>query len=395
MKGCFLVMDNHFMSKTMLLASTLSGIIVSLSALGQTSESVKQTEQNTQEHNTSSLVQIESAQKNQCAQYCNEVISNKSYKQQVQNRQNSASSVGYEMIVPEALPPRNRWSDFLPILGKEAREAGYLLPLPFGISLVGLTQQQPFTVSKIGVEFDGKQNDIINKFVDSTITAKNLEVSDTTYNLRFDTWILPFWNVYGLVGKTKGKAELELDVDLAVPTLLLAVADIGSGLNDKRCSSLNIPYQGPAPGSCLVMGADLPVSLNFHGTVLGYGTTIAGGYGDFFGMFDVNYTEADINIAIEKSKQIVYSARLGWNGNIGNYQGQLWIGAMKQDIEQQLAITTPTVDIAVLIDQHASSPVNYLIGAQWNITEEWAVIAETNFAFSDRQQFMMQLGYRF
>ena len=37
----------------------------------------------------------------------------------------------------------------------------------------------------------------------------------------------------------------------------------------------------------------------------------------------------------------------------------------------------------------------HLIGAQWNITEEWAIIAETNLAFSDRQQFMMQLGYRF
>ena len=68
---------------------------------------------------------------------------------------------------------------------------------------------------------------------------------------------------------------------------------------------------------------------------------------------------------------------------------------MKQDIKQQLAITLPNSKVAVLIDQHASSPWNYLIGGQWNITEEWSVIAETNIAFSDRQQFMMQLGYRF
>ena len=68
---------------------------------------------------------------------------------------------------------------------------------------------------------------------------------------------------------------------------------------------------------------------------------------------------------------------------------------MKQDIEQQIAVATPGNRVTVLIDQHTSSPVNYLIGAQWNITEEWAVIAETNFAFSDRQQFMMQLGYSF
>ena len=346
-------------------------------------------------NNSEAAIVLSKKQKNQCAQYCSEITTDDSYKQQVHNRQNPASSVGYELIIPETLPPRNRWSDFLPIWGKEAREAGYLLPLPFGISVVGLTQEQPFEVSKIGLEVNGEQNEVVNDLIDDTITAKNLRVSDTTYNLRFDAWILPFWNVYGLVGKTKGKAELELDVDLELPTLFLAAAGVGNGFGSNRCDSINLPFQGPAPGSCLLTTEGIPTTLHFNGTVLGYGTTIAGGYGDFFGMFDVNYSEADINIAIEKTQQTVYSARLGWNGSIGVYQGQLWFGAMKQDIEQQIAVSTPGKQVAVLIDQHASSPWNYLIGAQWNITEEWAVIAETNFAFSDRQQFMMQIGYRF
>lgn len=349
----------------------------------------------TTKNNDESAIILTEKQKNQCAQLCSEVSTDESYKQQVHNRQNPASSVGYELVIPEALPPRDRWSDFLPLLGKEAREAGYLLPLPFGISLVALTQKQPFTVSKIGLEIDDEQSDIINDYIDDTITAKNLEVSDTTYNLRLDAWILPFWNVYGIVGKTKGKAELELDVNLELPTLLLTATGIGSGFNDKRCTSINLPFQGPAPGNCLVAVEGIKTTLQFNGTVLGYGTTIAGGYGDFFGMFDVNYSEADINIATERTQQTVYSARLGWNGNIGTYQGQVWVGAMKQDIEQQIAVTTPGNKVAVSIDQHTRSPTNYLIGAQWNITEEWAVIAETNFAFSDRQQFMMQFGYRF
>lgn len=377
------------MANYRLLISFLSCSLLTFPALGESEKSPTE-----QSNNESAIIHTEQ-KKNQCAQYCSKTKADESYKQQVHNRQNPASSVGYELVIPEALPPRNRWSDFLPILGKEAREAGYLLPLPFGISLVGLTQQQPFTVSKIGLEIDGQQSDVINDFIDNSITAKNLKVSDTTYNLRFDAWILPFWNVYGIVGKTKGKAELELDVNLELPTLLLAATGIGSGFNDKRCTSINLPFQGPAPGNCLVSFEVIQTTLNFHGTVLGYGTTVAGGYGDFFGMFDMNYTEADINIAIEKSKQTVYSTRLGWNGSIGIYQGQIWIGAMKQDIKQQLAVTTPGNKVAVLIDQHASSPWNYLIGAQWNITEEWAVIAETNLAFSDRQQFMMQLGYRF
>jgi len=386
-------MENSIMGNALLFLSFLSTSLFTSIAQADNQQTNNQDAQVGKKTHESAIILTEE-QKNQCAQYCSEARHD-SYKQQVHDRQNPSSSVGYELVIPEALPPRNRWSDFLPILGKEAREAGYLLPLPFGISLVGLTQQQPFTVSKIGLEIDGQQSEIINDFIDNAITAKNLKVSDTTYNVRFDAWILPFWNVYGIVGQTTGKAELELDVNLELPTLLLAAADIGSGFNDKRCTSINLPFQGPAPGNCLLTAEGIPTTLNFHGTVLGYGTTVAGGYGDFFGMFDVNYTEADINIAIKKTQQVVYSARLGWNGSIGSYQGQLWVGAMKQDIEQQIAVTTPGHKVAVLIDQHTSSPVNYLIGGQWNITEEWAVIAETNFAFSDRQQFMMQLGYRF
>jgi hypothetical protein len=379
------------MSHCLLPLSFLSLILFAPIAKGHE----QQTENNDIQINNGSPITLTEQQKNQCAKYCSKATGDNSYEQQVHKRRNPASSVGYELAIPEALPPRNRWSDFLPILGKEARKAGYLLPLPFGISVVGLTQQQPFTVSKIGLEIDGQQSDVINDFIDGAITAKNLKVSDTTYNLRFDTWILPFWNVYGIVGKTKGKAELELDVSLELPTLLLAATGIGSGFNSNRCTSINLPYQGPAPGDCLVDVDSLATTLHFNGTVLGYGTTIAGGYGDFFGMFDVNYSEADINIAIEKTQQTVYSARIGWNGSIGVYQGQLWVGAMKQDIEQQIAILIPGDKVVVLIDQHTSSPVNYLIGAQWNISEEWSIIAETNFAFSDRQQFMFQLGYRF
>lgn len=379
------------MTKRLPLLLFFSCSVVALSANSEQNSPIETTEKKTD----SSAIELTEAEQQQCSQYCSEHQNNEGYKQQVHNRQNPASSVGYELVIPEALPPRNRWSDFLPIWGVEAREAGYLLPLPFGVSLVGLTQEQPFEVSNIGLQINGKQNDGINNAIDNAITAKNLRVSDTTYNLRLDTWIFPFWNVYGLLGKTNGTADLELDIDLEIPTSLLVVSGIGNGIGAQRCTSINLPYQGPTPGDCLLSSEGIPTSLNFHGTVLGYGTTIAGGYGDFFGMFDMNYTEADINIAIEKSTQMVYSGRLGWNGSIATYQGQVWIGAMKQDIKQQIAVTADGGNVAVLIDQQASSPWNYLIGGQWNITEEWSIIAESSFAFSDRQQFMMQFGYRF
>ena len=130
-----------------------------------------------------------------------ETPSDQTYLERMRDRESQATGVTFETVDKEHLPEREeRWSDFLPIWGKDARDRGYVLPLPFGISLVGLTQEQPFEVSRIGLAFGGNENDDINNLVNSAVTAKNLEVSDTTFNLRFDTWIFPFWNVYRAVG---------------------------------------------------------------------------------------------------------------------------------------------------------------------------------------------------
>jgi hypothetical protein len=323
------------------------------------------------------------------------------YLERVKERESSTPGVAYESVDKTVLPQhQERWSDFLPILGKEAREQGYVLPLPFGISLGGLTQEQPFKVSRIGLAFNGQENDAINSAIDNSITARDLTVSDTTFTLRFDAWILPFWNVYGIAGRTDATARLKLDVDLEVPTLLLAGLGVGGGPltpGATRCGNLGLSYNVPPPtgGSCQGTAVGIPVKVKFDGDVLGYGTTIAGGYGDFFGMFDVNYTEADINIAIEKTEQTVYSARIGWAGSVGIWNGQIWVGGMKQDINQELYLKAPGTNAAVIIDQHASSPYNYLVGGAWNFNEEWQLILESSFLLSDRNQFMFQLVRRF
>ena len=315
----------------------------------------------------------------------------------IKESESAAPGVPYESIDKDNLPEHKaRWSDFLPIFGKEAREQGYILPLPFGVSLIGLTQQQPFKVERIGIAINDKESDFINGIVDDVVSAENLIVSDTTFNLRLDAWIFPFWNIYGLAGYTDGSTEL--DIRFQSDTVLNIPAVGGAFTGPAFCTGLGLSYDGTTdPQSCLI---DLratgvaPVKLNFHGTVLGYGTTIAGGIGNFFGMFDVNYSEADINIAKNRTEQTVYSARLGWNGSAGIWTGQIWVGGMQQDIKQTLFIEVPGVPIDAIIDQKVRSPSNYLVGGAWNFSPEWQLIMESSFLLSDRQQFLMQLSYR-
>ncbi len=54
----------------------------------------------------------------------------------------------------EGDPVQERWSDFLPLWGKELREQGYKLPLPFGVSIMGAGIWQDTLQENLKLSFD-------------------------------------------------------------------------------------------------------------------------------------------------------------------------------------------------------------------------------------------------
>lgn len=100
------------------------------------------------------------------------------------SRENPTSSIPYESGRPSA-KREPRWSDFLPILGKEAREAGYVLPRPFGVSIGFMHQEQPFDVNSIAL------NDV-DFSSPGVIQLSEVDNIETTRIARFDVWLLPF-----------------------------------------------------------------------------------------------------------------------------------------------------------------------------------------------------------
>jgi hypothetical protein len=278
-------------------------------------------------------------------------------------RENPATRVPYESGKPP-VDCEKRWSDFLPIWGKDACARGYVLPRPFGISLGYMRQDQPFDVGDVfvnGVDVKTPGIAVVNE----------VQNEETTFTLRLDAWILPFWNVYGILGQTDGEAVGPLQVDLA-PVF---------------------------PGLCALPGNNCQVDtrfrIDYQADVTGLGTTLAGGYKDFFGMIDLNYTEADLDISSTDAEATVISARVGWNGQLGGFKGVLWVGAMYQDIAQvlelQLDLGGDTVE--VVIDQSTQVPTNFLIGGQWDINRSFSVLAELG--LGDRQSQMLNFTYRF
>ena len=278
-------------------------------------------------------------------------------------RENPVSAVPYESGNPDSVC-EDRWSTFLPFLGRAACERGYVLPRPFGISLGYMHQDQPFDVGDIFVNgFDVKTPGIA--------VVDEVQNEESTVTLRFDAWILPFWNVYGILGRTDGEANgsLKLSLEPVFPILC--------GLPGNNCN------------------VDETFRLSYRGDVTGYGTTIAGGYKDFFGMVDYNRTTADLDISRTDAEATVISSRIGWNGKLGGFTGVLWVGVMYQDIAQYLDLEVDIGDslLEVTIQQETQAAYNYTVGGQWDINRSFAILAE--FGFGQRKSQMLNLTYRF
>jgi hypothetical protein len=282
-------------------------------------------------------------------------------------RENPVTRVPYESGSKSATC-EDRWSNFLPIWGKDACAQGYVLPRPFGVSLGYMHQDQPFDVGDVfinGVDVKSPGFAVVDE----------VQNEETTFTVRFDAWLLPFWNVYGLLGKTDGEAVGPLAIDLNLITLP------------------PFPALCAAPGNdCLI---DTTFKIDYEADVIGVGTTIAGGYKDFFGMIDMNYSEADLDISVTDAEATVISARIGWNGKLGGFTGVLWVGAMYQDIAQvlDLEIDVGNDILLVSIDQSTQEPLNYVVGGQWDINRSFSVLAELG--FGERKSEMLNLTYRF
>ena len=279
-------------------------------------------------------------------------------------RENPVSPVPYESGKEQPSACEDRWSNFLPFLGRAACERGYVLPRPFGISLGYMHQDQPFDVGDVyinGVDVKGPGLAVVDE----------VQNEESTVTLRFDAWILPFWNIYGILGKTDGRADGPLRIDLE-PVFPLLCALPG---ND--------------------CGVDTTFIIDYKADVTGFGTTVAGGYKDFFGMIDANRTKADLDISRTDAEATVVSARIGWNGKLGGFTGVLWVGAMYQDIEQTLDLEIDIGDntLDVSIEQATQVDYNYVVGGQWDINRSFSILAELG--FGDRKSQMLNLTYRF
>ncbi|AOM41434.1 hypothetical protein [Xenorhabdus hominickii] len=269
-------------------------------------------------------------------------------------------------------------SRILPIWGNEARAKGYDLPEPFGVSYGYMNLRQDVVVDKIG--FIMPKNP-------STAEALKIQAGKTrerneSHMLKLDTWVLPFLNVYGVYGKTKGTSATNIE-------------NVELGFFKFK----NIPFE-----------------LDFQGKTLGGGLTLAGGYNQFFVTLDANYTRTNLDILDGDITAYVMTPRIGYEfifeplfAGQGNTKIQIWAGAMYQDITQRFKgninnLNLPGVfgvlvkamddpDMKFDVEQHLAHKWNNTAGVRIELTRNFNVLSEVG--FGNRNSFFISGEFRF
>jgi hypothetical protein len=274
---------------------------------------------------------------------------------------------------PASEAPKRQWDRALPFFAQNVIDKGADLPNPYyvGVSLYYGHEQR--ILSSLQVGFNGaplQQLDFV-QFPKSTIDNQSPQ-------LQIGAWVLPFMNVYGILGQTSGGGNID-------------IAIAGSGLAQFLAG----------PNACTV-GA-LPICqrtitgtahANYHGNTYGVGVTFAGAYENIFFAAPIAYVTSDLTISDTLGRTWNIAPRIGWNQHLESGGVLTWYGGgtyLKSDmnITGTFSFDTSgnpglpnTTTMQYSIHVEPKDRWNYLAGVNWTIDRHWGVVSEIGFGNS-------------
>ncbi len=270
----------------------------------------------------------------------------------------------------DAAPPQPHWSG-LPIWGVEAEAKGYQIPYPFGIGINAYSARQPVNIQDLQLARHGPPRSVTNFLQINTVDTSQQNVS-----AKFDVLVFPFLDVYVLGGYTTGttKGLIQIPED---PIL---------GIIEPQVLQLNAKFSGPTYGAGITLQGGGKVS-DWHDLTA-------------IGVIDWNRTQTTLTfenesvIADTKPVASVFSARVGLHGTVGNSNGAaIWVGAMYQNIQQEVAGSVANTDLQFIVIQSPQKPWNTLLGGLFEFGKDGYVLFEGG--VGARKSILAAAVYRF
>ena len=273
------------------------------------------------------------------------------------------------------------WRYRLPFLAQKVIDQGYDLPIPYGLGVTAVSINQDIVIDNLEVAFNGG-----DKTPYEFATFNNTRTDIQTVQLKFDTWILPFLNVYGIMGKVSGEATS--DVLLDGNTLL---EQVGS-----NCDRIIPPLE------CILLRDKdflLPIRADVNVQSYGYGAVLAGGWRGWIAILPINVSYTRSSRSVYDGKSATITPRVGRNFNLGD-KGSLavYVGGnhFRSDLTIDGVFPVPGIDLEInyLIDQQNLDPWNLVVGFNWEISRHVSWQLEYNGFMGSREAWITSLNFR-
>lgn len=225
------------------------------------------------------------------------------------------------------------------------------LPLPFGIGIDYYTMDQVYDIEHLNFDLPGISLD----------NPSLLHVTNDVqhFDLKLDAWILPFLNVFGILGHLESTTVIDLS---------------------------KAPVQGlPFPLKELAVNSD--------GTVLGLGFTLAYGSENWFTSLTTTVTDTDLGGNFESSvSSTTVQPRIG----LLRSDWQFWVGGLYLDTEEKHrgVVELPVLgDIDFDVVLGGADAWNFSVGARHEFSKRASLSLEIG--FGDRDHTLFNYNYRF
>jgi hypothetical protein len=196
-----------------------------------------------------------------------------------------------------------QYDQIFPIWGRKAIERGFDLPTPLGFNVGWFGATQDIIISDLAIGFNAPVEPA------AFIKFEKAESKLTNTNVRADLWVLPFLNVYLMLGTGTGETK----VHIAEPVQFTTTA-------------------------------------NFEGSNVGVGLTGVYGFSRYFVVADFNHQWAFSSLLEAAVPVNVFSARLGRAFRVGERKKRMkataWVGTMFQNMQNGTVGSIKLSDVA-------------------------------------------------
>ena len=307
----------------------------------------------------------------------------------------------------------------LPIFGEKVLERGYDLPKPAGAMLGYIYQKQDIELNNLAISFRNEDELVdISELVSFSRTESKVHV----YTARFDVWILPFLNVYGIYNRVDSYTSITMDqpIHLVIPQInnkgngggFGVVAAYGWGPAWASANANVVWTKTPVlttPTQSINSSFRLGTHIWNKKRTQHLSVWVGANYMDFIGTsagnYDLTNLLPDENEKLEELQGKLQDIQDGLNEQYNEFCSKPQNTAkcelvspileeFQSRVEDKLAGLTPP-DLIVHYSFNSEPTVNWnmLVGAQYTLNKKWDFRFEAGFI--GRTSLMFNVNYRF